>query len=89
MRCATCGFGVWSILDLSLQTLEIRYTAGPSIATNNYHLPIVRGQLTRNITLLFNDIRDEISLAFKDEIPLTEGACHAAHDLCGNTQTLF
>ena len=59
----------------SPQNLEIRFTAGPSVADNNYHVPIVRGQLTRNLALLLADIRDEIAHAFADEIPPTDGAC--------------
>ena len=38
-----------------------------------YHIPVIRGQLTRNLGNLFSDLRDEIVLAFDENIPQTEG----------------
>ncbi|KAF8590870.1 cytochrome P450, partial [Ramaria rubella] len=47
-------------------------TLGSNIATNTYHIPIVRGQLTRNLGNFVSSIREEILLAFDDTIPITE-----------------
>jgi hypothetical protein len=55
------------------QLLEVRYTLGPEIETNHYHVAIVRSQLTRNLSVLFDDIRDEISCAFDDVISAKAG----------------
>ncbi|OBZ73466.1 Ent-kaurene oxidase [Grifola frondosa] len=52
-------------------SLQIQYTLGPSIHHNAYHIPIVRSQLTRSITGLFPEVRDEIIASFADAIPLT------------------
>lgn len=56
-----------------IQSLEIQYTAGPNIATNLYHVPLVRGQLTRNLHVLFPAIRDELISACNDLIPACDG----------------
>ena len=39
---------------------------------NHYHLHVVRNQLTRSLTSLFDDVRDEIEHAFNDLIPAKE-----------------
>lgn len=38
-----------------------------------YHVPVIRKHLTKNLGILFPDIRDEIVHAFNDEIALTAG----------------
>ncbi|OBZ66897.1 Ent-kaurene oxidase [Grifola frondosa] len=53
------------------EILQFQYTLGPSIHHNQYHVPIVRSQLTRNLAGLFPEIRDEIVASFMDAIPLT------------------
>ncbi|KAF9528910.1 cytochrome P450, partial [Crepidotus variabilis] len=57
-------------IDESLQT---RYTLGPQISDNPYHIPIIRAQLTRSLPLLVPEIYDELLEAFKDNIPATDG----------------
>lgn len=47
---------------------------GRSLVDNEYHVNIIRFQLTRNIAQLYDGLRDEIEVAFKDNIPLTDGA---------------
>ncbi|KAI0033519.1 cytochrome P450 [Vararia minispora EC-137] len=54
------------------RSIQIRYTLGPEIETNHYHVPIVRSQLTRNLGVLFDDIRDEVVSAFNDVIPVKD-----------------
>ena len=41
---------------------------------NQYHVLVVRAQLTRNIGALFSEIRDESKAAFTDAIPESDGA---------------
>ena len=48
------------------------------MADNNYHVSIIRGQLTRDLAFLFPEARDETLLAFNNEILLTDGMFHAS-----------
>ncbi|CCM00817.1 uncharacterized protein FIBRA_02859 [Fibroporia radiculosa] len=59
-----------SFAESTNEVLQIPYTLGANIHHNPYHIPIVRSQLTRNLSTLFPDLRDEIAAAFNDEIPL-------------------
>ena len=64
--------------DLSLthsigDRMQLRYTFDQSIILNQYHIPIVRTQLTRHITEEMSEIVDELGSALDDEIPLTNG----------------
>lgn len=64
--------------DLSLahsigDRMQIRYTFDESIILNQYHVPIVRTQLTRHMSKMMFEIVDELELALRDEIPPTEG----------------
>jgi hypothetical protein len=43
----------------------------PGIATDPYHVPILNFQLTRNLNIIFPEIREGMILAFEDAIPLT------------------
>ncbi|PBK85903.1 cytochrome P450 [Armillaria gallica] len=53
---------------------DMDYTFGRSARVDPYHFEVVRGALTRNIASCFADVQDEIKAAFKDNIPMTEGA---------------
>jgi cytochrome P450 len=57
---------VASLIDLVNHTLEVRYTMGHSIATNPYHVPIIKGQLTRSLPALYHEIQDEVQVALTD-----------------------
>jgi len=39
---------------------------------DNYHLDIIRTKLTRNIAVIFEEVREELILALKDLIPTDE-----------------
>ncbi|GBE89830.1 Cytochrome P450 monooxygenase paxP [Sparassis crispa] len=54
------------------ETTQTRYTMGPSITDDPYHVPIIRDQLTRGIRTFLPDVTDEIDKAFQDLIPATE-----------------
>jgi hypothetical protein len=56
-----------------LQLTQAKYTVGHEIMENQYQIEIVKRDLTRNLTVLFPDIYDEIEKAFDEYIPKTEG----------------
>jgi hypothetical protein len=57
----------WVLSEGDPQDLKLEYTVGHDTYHNTYHVPILRSQLTRNLGILYPDIRDEIVTAF-DEI---------------------
>ncbi|EIW83355.1 cytochrome P450 [Coniophora puteana RWD-64-598 SS2] len=61
---------VLSFDDATSDIIEAKYTLGPDVCADPFHLPVVRSQLTRNLGVLFSDIHDEIAASFRDEIPL-------------------
>jgi hypothetical protein len=56
-----------------LQMTQAKYTVGHRNADQMYEIDIVRRDLTRNLTVLFPEIYDEIEKAFEEYIPKTEG----------------
>ncbi|GJJ07762.1 hypothetical protein Clacol_001967 [Clathrus columnatus] len=60
-------------------TFFISYLMGPTLMSNLYHVGIVRSQLNRNLGTIFNDLRNEIHIAFDDNIRPTDDwtAIHA------------
>jgi hypothetical protein len=61
--------------------VQMPWTMGLSIHDNPYHLPIIRSQLTRNVGVVFSDIRDEIVAAWGDALPLKGDGMSVKHDL--------
>lgn len=62
------------IYDLTIyvvQGIQTEYTLGRAVAENPYHVPVIRAKLTRNIACIFPDIREELSSAFTDLIPVS------------------
>ncbi|KAK0447146.1 cytochrome P450 [Armillaria borealis] len=53
---------------------DVDYTFGRYNRVDPYHVDVIQGALTRNIASCFADIQDEIEVAFRDNIPMTEGA---------------
>ncbi|KAK7051554.1 hypothetical protein VNI00_004533 [Paramarasmius palmivorus] len=53
------------------ETLQTVHTLGKAVADDPWHVPVVRGALTRNIGAKFDDVREEIVAAFEDEMPAT------------------
>ncbi|PBK63969.1 cytochrome P450 [Armillaria solidipes] len=51
---------------------DVDYTFGRSNRVDPYHMDVVRGALTRNIASCFADVQDEIEVAVRDNIPMTE-----------------
>ncbi|KAL5499081.1 hypothetical protein ACEPAH_1599 [Sanghuangporus vaninii] len=58
-----------SFIAATEDILAVKYTMGPSIHGNHYHVSMVRSQLTRNLGVLYTDIYDEVSQAFEENIP--------------------
>ncbi|KAI5118159.1 hypothetical protein M0805_005781 [Coniferiporia weirii] len=58
-----------SFVEAVEDTLAAKYTLGELLVKSQYHIPIVRSQLTRNIVNIFDQITDEVVCAFEDGIP--------------------
>ncbi|KAI0795985.1 cytochrome P450 [Abortiporus biennis] len=61
-----------SFEEAILESLQIEHTLGPAIANNAYHIPIIRTKLTRNIVNFMDNVRDELSAAFEEELGVPE-----------------
>jgi hypothetical protein len=77
LRTPSCAYSIHFSLPLcsapaSLQSIQTYYTLGPEIAANNYHVSVVRSQLTRNIATVFPDMHDELVAAFADVLPVND-----------------
>ena len=62
-----------------LQALQMKYTVGPEIYLDPYHVAAVRTPLTRNLAVCFPDVQDEITCAFADYVPAEKGECKLDH----------
>jgi hypothetical protein len=65
--------GKKNLIDNALQLTQAQYTIDHELLKNPYEIDIVKRDLTRNLTVLFPGIYDEISEAFDEYIPRTEG----------------
>ncbi|EPQ60474.1 cytochrome P450 [Gloeophyllum trabeum ATCC 11539] len=63
---------VLSFTEATNDMLSIDYTLSPNVHHNEYHIPIVRSQLTRSLTSIFPEVRDEVITTF-DEIIAPKG----------------
>lgn len=50
----------------------MKYTLGNGFVTNPYHVRVIQSSLTRSIEAHFADMKDEITTAFQEEIPLSD-----------------
>jgi len=50
----------------------MNYTMGPEVLQNPYHVEILRSHLTRSLTSLYPEIRDEVSVAFDEVLDLRD-----------------
>ena len=55
------------------QGLNLRFSTGMPNVDNQYHIPVIRTTLTRNLSALADDIFDEIRAAFADVMPPKNG----------------
>ncbi|KAH8828949.1 cytochrome P450 [Flagelloscypha sp. PMI_526] len=61
-----------SFIDGANDSLQAEFTMGPEIAWDPYHANAIRGPLTRNITTIYPEMREETIASATDHIPLTE-----------------
>ncbi|KAH8828884.1 cytochrome P450 [Flagelloscypha sp. PMI_526] len=54
------------------ESLQTEFTIGPEAAWDPYHAIAVRGPLTRNINMIYPEMREETIASATDHIPLTE-----------------
>ncbi|KAH9916523.1 cytochrome P450 [Fomitopsis serialis] len=59
---------VLSLRHAAGEELQLPYTMGQQIEDNPYHLPVLRGRLTRHIEYLVKECLDELPLAIEDDI---------------------
>lgn len=46
---------------------------GESTDLDPYHIPVIRGTMTRSLATVFPEVRDEVQVAFKEYIPPSTG----------------
>ncbi|TFK68396.1 cytochrome P450 [Pluteus cervinus] len=51
---------------------QIKYTLGPELQEDLYHVSTVRTPLTRNLAARFSEVQDEIAAAFSEFVPATD-----------------
>ncbi|KAF8833162.1 cytochrome P450 [Paxillus ammoniavirescens] len=59
-----------SLAEAANDEFKVKYTLGHDVYHNPYHVPIIRSQLTRNVGILYPDIRDEMVTAFEEILDL-------------------
>ncbi|EJD00067.1 cytochrome P450 [Fomitiporia mediterranea MF3/22] len=57
-----------SFMESTEESLAVKYTLGPYVSGNHYHVALVRSQLTRNLGVMYHDIQEEVAQAFEDTI---------------------
>ncbi|KAF9468817.1 cytochrome P450 [Collybia nuda] len=55
--------------DAVAETIQSKFTMGPELNENTFHVATVRSPLTRNLAVRFADVQDEIACSFKHFIP--------------------
>jgi len=55
------------------QSVQTKYTMGPELLQNLYHVEVIRSHLTRSLGSLYPEIRDEVSVAFDEVLDLRGG----------------
>ncbi|TDL22834.1 cytochrome P450 [Rickenella mellea] len=58
-----------SFLAAISESLAIEFSLGQRLADNDFHVAIIRSQLTRNLGVVFPEVRDEIVQSFEELIP--------------------
>lgn len=52
--------------------MKLAYTLGPEIIHTPYHAETIRTQLTRNLSNVYSELRDEILVAFDELLDLQD-----------------
>lgn len=50
--------------------MQTKHTMGPELHHNTYHVDVIRSHLTQNLSVLYPEIRDEVSVAFDEVLDL-------------------
>ncbi|THU98964.1 cytochrome P450 [Dendrothele bispora CBS 962.96] len=58
--------------DAVADILKIAYTIHPKIEINPYHVDVTRHPLTRNISVKFGELQDELDVVIPEKIPLSD-----------------
>ncbi|KAG9310147.1 cytochrome P450 [Chiua virens] len=61
-----------SFHEAANETIRTEYTLGSEVYHNPYHIETVRSHLTRSLSTLYPEIRDEISVAFEEVLNLED-----------------
>ncbi|KAJ8081980.1 hypothetical protein PM082_007826 [Marasmius tenuissimus] len=61
-----------SILEAFVDMIKSDYTMSPTMLRNPYHFNVVRTPLTRNVNARFDDVCDEVAVAFDECLPAHE-----------------
>lgn len=67
--------------------LQLRYTLGPGVE-DQFHVAVVRDKLTRSLQALCPDVLEEVSAAFQEHIPATDGKSTSAKYTINSTPIL-
>lgn len=71
---------VLSFTASAVRALQTEYTMAPDWATDIFHTPIVRTQLTQQIPKLTDKLVEELEIGFRESIPSVHGI-HCFHSL--------
>ncbi|KAH8105090.1 cytochrome P450 [Cristinia sonorae] len=58
-----------NFMDAMNDLMHMDYTFGPDTHHNPYHISVIRTSLTRNLGVLYRDVRDELVTATREFIP--------------------
>nr|BAL05135.1 cytochrome P450 [Phanerodontia chrysosporium]BAL05136.1 cytochrome P450 [Phanerodontia chrysosporium] len=61
-----------SFIDATTELTGFGYIWGPRMRKDPFHVPIIRNQLTRQLSSAFGDIYEEIELSFQELMPACE-----------------
>ncbi|KAF8552120.1 hypothetical protein OG21DRAFT_1524005 [Imleria badia] len=63
---------VLSFIDAVDEIMQTEHTVGPELHHNTYHVEVIRSRLTQNLSSLYPEIRDEVSVAFDEVLDLRD-----------------
>ena len=69
--------------------MQVKYTFGDDVKKDPYHIDIMRGRMTRNLTSTFPRLREEITAAFNTIIPPRDGKEVRLRIQCGFMMTFY
>ncbi|CAL1702631.1 unnamed protein product [Somion occarium] len=61
-----------SFMEAAIDVIHFKYSMGKNIMDDPFHVDVIRGQLTRNLAMVFPAMCDEIETVFAEAIPATK-----------------